>query len=65
VALDKLSVLIKQVKFFRDMNDLSRSDMRDLASHFKFEFKRGMDYVMHIGDYGDKFYIVLRGVLSV
>ena len=47
------------------MSDLTRTDMRDLASNFKFEFKRALEHVMHFGDYGDKFYIVLRGVLSV
>ena len=65
VALDKLSVLIKQVKFFKQMTDLTKSDFRDLASSFKFQFCRGMTNVCQIGDFGDKFYIVLRGVLSI
>lgn len=65
-ALDKLAVLIKQVKFFKDKSDLSKSDIRELASLFKFDAHRGLDTVFNFGDTSvNKFYIILRGIVSV
>ena len=62
-------MLIKQVKFFKDKTSLTKSDIRDLASNFKFESFNCLDSVINYGDKisenNDKFYIILRGIVSV
>jgi hypothetical protein len=39
--------------------------MKDLASQLKFEQMQGMKDCMTHGERGNKFYIILRGVVSV
>ena len=47
------------------MRNLDHQEKTELANLFKFETFSGMDYVMNIGDQGDKFYIIIQGVVSV
>ena len=47
------------------MRNLDHQEKTELANLFKYETFSGMDYVMNIGDQGDKFFIIIQGVVSV
>ena len=39
--------------------------MRELANNLKFETFNALDEVMKYGEVGDKFYVIVKGVVSV
>lgn len=57
--------LIKQIKFFKDMPHLTEENITELAQNMQFESCNTMDDVVKYGQEGNKFYIILKGVVSV
>ena len=41
------------------------SERQELANLFRVETFQGMQTVMNVDDYGDKFYIIIQGVISI
>lgn len=55
---------LKDEKFFNEgSHKLKYYDMKDIASHLTLEYFKQGENVFKAGDVGDKFYIVLRGVI--
>ena len=63
--IEKLTSLIKDIQFFKDRKQLTHDEMRELASCLHLESISAMDKVINYGEKGDKFYIIIRGVVSV
>ena len=62
--LNHIVSLLKKVQFFKD-KPISNESMLELAQSMKFERLQGMQNCMNFGEKGNKFYIILKGVVSV
>lgn len=62
--LQELSELVKNIKFFKDLN-LSNNDLCDLMLNCHFQKVDKNENVFDIGDEGETFYIIIRGICSV
>jgi signal-transduction protein with cAMP-binding, CBS, and nucleotidyltransferase domain len=63
--VDRLANLLKDIPFFKERKELAHQDIKEIAANLKFE-KRKMDKdVITYGDKGNKFYIIIKGVVSV
>lgn len=62
--LQRLIDLFKKEPFFKEKK-LQDEDLREIAMKLKFQKCHGMTNVFNYGEAGDKFYIILRGVLSI
>jgi signal-transduction protein with cAMP-binding, CBS, and nucleotidyltransferase domain len=62
-----VSKYIKSIPFFkyRDTGVITDQDSYEIASSLKFEKFKAGEKVVNFGDDGDKFYIILKGVVSV
>ena len=65
--------LIKDIQFFKE-RDIKESDLNDIVQCLTYEYKNSMqkvfDYgtslsLIPIGSFGDKFYVILQGEVSV
>lgn len=65
--LVRLAKYIRDIPFFkyRDTGVITEQDSFEIASALKFEKFKAGDKVVNFGDEGDKFYIILKGVVSV
>tara|TARA_B110000285_G_C15055044_1_gene579102 strand:+ start:123 stop:725 length:603 start_codon:yes stop_codon:yes gene_type:complete len=65
--LTRLAKYIKSIPFFkyRDTGVITDQDSYEIASSLKFEKFKAGEKVVNFGDEGDKFYIILKGVVSV
>ena len=58
--------MLKHEKFFNDNYELDlEQDLIDVASHLQIESFSPRSTVINYGELGDKFYIVLKGVVKV
>jgi hypothetical protein len=62
--IDEVVKLIKHNKFFQGKN-MKEKDMVELVSAFKFDVVGPGDDVFLYGDCGEKFYIILKGLVGV
>ena len=60
----RLIDLFKKEPFFKEKK-LQDEDLREIAMKLKFQKCRGMTNVFNYGEVGDKFFIILRGVVSI
>ena len=60
-----LQGLIKEIKFFKELPKLGENGLREIASLLKIESFAPLEDVIKYGEQGDKFYIILQGVVSV
>ncbi|CDW74956.1 UNKNOWN [Stylonychia lemnae] len=56
--------LIREIAFFKRMN-IQGPDLSQICHELKYEFYREGESVFRQGEYGDKFYIILKGEVSV
>ena len=56
--------IIKEIAFFKNKN-IHGQDLVQICQEMKHEFYREGEAVFKQGEYGDKFYIILRGEVSV
>jgi hypothetical protein len=63
--LDELVGLIKDIAWFKERQNLSANDIRELAACFQFEEVQEFNDVMEFGDTGESFYLILQGLVSV
>ena len=61
--LIKFSEQIMGIKFFRERQQLSQDDILELSYCFKFQEISSMRDVINYGDEGDKFYIIIKGIV--
>jgi hypothetical protein len=49
------------------MNDakMNKEDYRYICEHIKFQYCNIGDYVFHKGDFGNEFFIIIKGKVSV
>ena len=52
--------LIREIDFFKN-NQIKNEHLNDVASELRYEMIPAGDFVFYQGDYGDKFYIILKG----
>lgn len=62
--LHTLLSLLKDVHFFKERNILG-SDLIEVGKELKYEVFDKDEYVFKAGEYGDKFFIILKGIVSV
>ena len=56
---------MREIKFFKEMKELTNFDMRDLTMSFQMlQFSKG-DNVITYGEVGDLFYVLIKGSVSV
>ena len=63
--INKLSLLIKDIQFFKERKGLSIDEIRELASFLQLKSIKALNKAINYGEHGDKFYIIIRGVVSV
>ena len=59
-----MAPLIKELDFFKQRN-IQGHDIIQVCSEMKYECFRAGDTVFQFGEYGDKFYVTLRGEVCV
>lgn len=59
-----LTPIIKEISFFKE-RDIKDKNFIDIGSCLKYEFHDKGSTVFKLGTTGNKFYIILRGVVSV
>ena len=65
-SLGKLIPFVKGIKFFQERaGQIKHSDFPDVVQMLAYEEFEDGEAVMHWGDLGDKFYIILRGLVKV
>jgi CRP-like cAMP-binding protein len=62
--LKLLIPIISQIHFFKE-RQISKDDYTEIGSCLAYEFQRKGEIIFEQGMYGDKFYIVLEGQVSV
>jgi hypothetical protein len=63
--IDSLAALIKENKFFKEREELTTQDIKDLAASFQFHEEVQFDDVVTYGEVGDLFYLIIMGSVSV
>jgi hypothetical protein len=58
--LTLIEPLIKEIKFFKD-REIHGQHLQEICMELKYEHMNRGDFVFRQGDYGDKFYIILKG----
>ena len=53
--------VIRNVKFFKDKKD----QLKDIATAFTFQRNASGEKIIQYGEYGDQFYIIIQGKVSV
>ena len=66
MEVNELVNSIKDIEFFKSKRDILKiAELRELVNSFQFEeFEAGSD-IFHEGDFGDKFYLILKGKCKV
>lgn len=59
-----LMPLLKELKFFKS-KQIEGNDILQVCQEIKYEYMSQGDYVFKFGDTGDKFYVILKGEVSV
>ncbi len=62
--LDTLVPIVKEIEFFR-VNQIDTRHMVDVCTELKYELSPDGEFVFYQGDYGDKFYVILKGKVQV
>jgi len=62
--INEMVEMIQQIKFFKDRN-IKDKDVSELCTAFKFEHFDSHSNVFKWGDQGEKFYIIIKGQVSV
>lgn len=62
--VEEVATVLKPIKFFKERN-LKDKDMQELVYAFKLETMDVDEDVMHCGDRGYTFYIILKGQVKV
>jgi len=64
--LHQLIPFVRDIKFFQERaTHIKAQDFPDVVQSLHHEEFEGGEYVMHWGELGDKFYIILRGKVKV
>ena len=56
---------MKEIKFFKDRSSLKPQDFKDIVSEFQFEKISPFKKLFNFGEKGEKFYVIIKGLLSV
>ena len=62
--VEEMMEMIKKIKFFQDRN-IQEKDLIELCEVFRFEHVKAHHDVFKYGDPGEKFYIIIKGAVSV
>ncbi len=62
--LDTLVPIVREIEFFR-VNQIDAHHMVDVCTELKYELIHRGEFVFYQGDYGDKFYVILKGKVQV
>lgn len=62
--LEQLVPLIKSIQFFRE-RDIQEADFTEIVHSLHYEYLPPDSYVFDFGSMGDKFYIILQGLVRV
>jgi CRP-like cAMP-binding protein len=62
--LKEIGSYISNIKFFNNLKE-NRSVFNECCMYINYEFFHEGDYIFHLGDIGDKFYILIQGEASV
>ena len=74
--VDQLLPYVKQIKYFADKPEIKENDYIFICEHARYEMvpqnknvinvgKQGFAFLYCKGEYGDKFYVILEGQVSV
>ena len=63
--LVKLFEIISKVNFFFQFSVNSFEKFRPILNRLRHSFFKEQEYIMRRGDLGDKFYIILQGVVNI
>ena len=59
-----LMPIVKELKFFLQKQIVGQ-DLHEVCHLVKHEYMRAGDHVFKYGDFGDKFYVILKGQVSI
>lgn len=57
--------IMSDIEFFKKNQDIKEKDLVDICTRVKYLRTSAGEKVFNHGEYGDKFYIILRGTLKV
>eukprot|EP00347_Sterkiella_histriomuscorum_P015778 403355716 len=63
--LNTLAPMLKEIRFFKERGEIETHHLIDLCQALRYEFCEAGKFVFKQGDYGDCFYVILRGRVSV
>lgn len=62
--LNILVPLIREIQFFKS-RQIQNNHLVDICTELRYELIPANDFVFYQGDYGDKFYVILKGKVQV
>jgi signal-transduction protein with cAMP-binding, CBS, and nucleotidyltransferase domain len=62
---DALIPMMRDIQFFKERGDVKEADFAEIGQCLTYEYFKNGNSVFEWGSVGDKFYIILQGVVSV
>lgn len=62
--LTNLAPVIKEIQFFKSRN-IEGTHLNDICNELRYEYFYPGEFVFKQGDYGDRFYVILKGKVQV
>ena len=57
--------MIQEIEFFKSKTDIRLSDFSTICLNLEYEYYKKNQIVFDYGSYGNKFYIIIKGKVSV
>jgi CRP-like cAMP-binding protein len=62
--LNVLVPIVREIEFFKN-NSIQTHHLVDVCSELRYEMIPAGNFVFYQGDYGDKFYVILKGRVQI
>lgn len=57
--------IIREIKFFKNSSDMKPAVIKEISQVFIFQSNKPGDEIIKYGDFGDHFFIIIQGKVSV
>jgi CRP-like cAMP-binding protein len=56
---------VKGIKYFSDKPEIKENDLIFVCEHVRYEQYHQGENIINVGEYGDKFYVIIEGEVQV